>query len=78
MVDTMNKLSRTRRPGARASVMAGVACAPLAATPRRLRLNIHGRELAVSQRLERDLATVDLHVTRSLLAQVAQVGLLDG
>ena len=58
--------------------MAGVACAPLAATPRRLRLNIHGRELAVAQRLERDLATVDPHVTRSLLAQVAQVALLDG
>ena len=58
--------------------MAGIACAPLAETPRRLRLNIHGCKLAVTQRLERDLATVDLHVTRSLLAQVAQVGLLDG
>ena len=58
--------------------MAGVACAPLAATPRRLRLNIHGRELAVSQRLECDLATVDPHVARSLLARVAQVDLLDG
>ena len=30
MVDTMNKLSRTWRPGARASVMAGLACASLA------------------------------------------------
>ena len=29
MVDTMNKLSRTWRPGARASVMAGLACASL-------------------------------------------------
>ena len=58
--------------------MAGVACAPLAETPRRLRLNIHGRELAVAQRLEFDLATVDPpHVARSLLARVAQVDLLD-
>lgn len=30
MVDTMNKLSRTWRPGTRASVMAGLACASLA------------------------------------------------